>query len=58
MRLRERQHRSRYDRRESDRKIVPEYERQPIDFRRVMFKWGPWAALAAVGYWVLDTFVI
>lgn len=58
MKLRDRQYRSRYDRRDNGKRIIPEYEREPIDFRRVMFKWGPWAALAAACYWAVDTFVI
>ena len=58
MKLREREYHSQFDRRNKrERRIVPEYERPPIDFRRVMFKYGPYVVAAAVGYWALSTFV-
>ena len=58
MKLREREYRSRFDRRERVNRIVPESDRMPIDFRRIMFKWGPWAVGAAVVYWAFTTYVI
>jgi|GEM_PF-4483043 len=61
MKLRERQYRSKFDRRhnqQSQRHIIPEYEREPIDLRRIMFKWGPWVIAAAVAYSLLEYFVI
>lgn len=58
MKLRERQYQSKFDRRHNaQRRIVPESELPPIDFRRALFKWGPWVVMAAIGYAVLDAFV-
>ena len=58
MKLRERQYRSQFDRRSNQtRRIVPEYDREPIDFRRIMFKYGPWAVGAAVAYWAISTYL-
>lgn len=58
MKLRERQYQSRFDRRSNGNRIIPEYRRPPIDFQRVLLKWGPWVALAAVGVWAVQSFVL
>lgn len=58
MKLRERQYQSRFDRRNNPKnRIVPEPDLPPIDFRRAMFKYGPYVVLAAIGYALLDAFV-
>ncbi len=60
LKLRERNYYSRFDQRHSQpqKRVVPEYDRQELDIRRHLFKWGPWVAFGAVGWWAFDYFIL
>ena len=59
MQLRERKYQSKFDRRNNTpRRIIPEYDHPPLDLRRIMFKYGPYAIAAAAAWWAIDQFVL